>query len=53
MSQLPAEPQELKLVARLMQDPAVSANEICRTLQVSCATLYRYVSLCGELRLDK
>jgi hypothetical protein len=40
--------EKAKLAARLMQDPAVSVDEICRTLRVSCATLYRYVSPNGN-----
>jgi len=46
-------PEKVKLASRLMQDPAVSVNEICRTLRVSRATLYRYVSPDGELRRHK
>lgn len=42
--------EKVKLAARLMQDPAVSVDEICRTLRVSRATLYRYVGPTGELR---
>jgi DNA invertase Pin-like site-specific DNA recombinase len=42
--------EKVKLAARLMQDPAVSVDEICRTLRVSRATLYRYVSPDGQLR---
>jgi hypothetical protein len=43
-------PEKVKLAARLMQDPAVSVDEICRTLRVSRATLYRHVSPTGEVR---
>lgn len=43
-------PEKVKLAARLMQDPAVSVAEICRTLRVSRATLYRYVGPRGEVR---
>ena len=32
-------PEKVKLASRLMQDPAVSVDEICRTLRVSRATL--------------
>jgi hypothetical protein len=42
--------EKVKLAARLMQDPAVSVDEICRTLRVSRATLYRYVSPHGQVR---
>jgi DNA invertase Pin-like site-specific DNA recombinase len=43
-------PEKVKLAARLMQDPAVSVAEICHTLRVSRATLYRHVSPNGEVR---
>ena len=46
-------PEKVKLASRLMQDPTVSVNEICRTLRVSRATLYRYVSPDGALRQRK
>lgn len=43
-------PEKVKLASRLIQDPNVSVAEICRTLHVSRATLYRYVGPGGELR---
>ena len=42
--------EKVKLAARLMQDPSVAVDEICRTLRVSRATLYRYVGPAGQLR---
>lgn len=41
---------KVKMAARLMQDPNVSAKEVCQTLGVSRTTLYRYVSPSGEVR---
>lgn len=46
-------PEKVKLAAKLIQDPHVSVDEICRTLRVSRATLYRHVSPNGELRQGK
>lgn len=43
-------PEKVRMAARLMQDPNVSAKEICRTLGVSRSTLYRYISPKGEVR---
>jgi DNA invertase Pin-like site-specific DNA recombinase len=43
-------PKKVKLASRLMQDPAVSVDEICRTLRISRATLYRHVSPGGAVR---
>jgi DNA invertase Pin-like site-specific DNA recombinase len=42
--------EKVKLAARLMQDPGVSVDEICRTLRVSRATFYRYVTPDGHMR---
>jgi DNA invertase Pin-like site-specific DNA recombinase len=42
--------EKVKMASRLMQDASVSVDEICRTLQVSRATLYRYVGPNGEVR---
>jgi DNA invertase Pin-like site-specific DNA recombinase len=42
--------EKVKMASRLMQDASVSVDEICRTLQVSRATLYRYVGPKGEVR---
>jgi len=44
-------PEKLKMAVRLMKDPEVSISEICRTLDVSKSTLYRYVGPSGELRI--
>jgi DNA invertase Pin-like site-specific DNA recombinase len=35
--------RKLKMVQSLMKDPNLSIREICETLQVSKATLYRYL----------
>lgn len=43
-------PEKLKMAVRLMKDPEVSIQEICRTLDVSKSTLYRYVGPSGEIR---
>ncbi len=43
-------PDKVKMAARLMKDPNVSAQEICRMLGVSRTTLYRYISPNGEVR---
>lgn len=42
--------QKIKLASRLMRDPEVTVREICQTLGVSAATLYRYVNSNGEER---
>jgi len=41
---------KVKMAARLMKDPNVTAKEICKMLGVSRTTLYRYVSPSGEVR---
>lgn len=43
-------PEKVKMATRLMKDPDVSIKEICRTLNVSRTTLYRYVSPNGSVR---
>lgn len=43
-------PEKVKLAAKLIQDPSVTVEEICRTLRISRATLYRYVSPTGKVR---
>jgi AcrR family transcriptional regulator len=43
-------PEKIKLAARLMGDPDLPIDEICRTLDVSRATLYRHVGPGGEIR---
>ncbi len=43
-------PEKVRLAARLMSDPALSVDEICATLRVSRATLYRYVDPKGQVR---
>lgn len=42
--------EKLELAVRLMKDPEVSISEICRTLDVSKSTLYRYVGPDGRIR---
>lgn len=42
--------EKVKLAARLMKDPNVSAQEICQMLGISRTTLYRYISPSGEVR---
>jgi predicted DNA-binding transcriptional regulator AlpA len=43
-------PEKVRLAARLMSDPSLQVEEICATLGVSRATLYRYVDPKGEVR---
>jgi len=43
-------PEKVKMAARLMVDPAIQVEEICRTLGVSRTTLYRYVTPEGRVR---
>src|SRR5215210_5558532 len=38
-----SDPKKVALAQRLYEDKATSIDEICKTLKVSCATLYRYV----------
>jgi DNA invertase Pin-like site-specific DNA recombinase len=42
--------EKLKIAARLMQDPAVSVPEVCRTIGVSRSTLYRHIGPDGTVR---
>jgi DNA invertase Pin-like site-specific DNA recombinase len=42
--------KKVRLAARLMSDPTLAVEEICATLGVSRATLYRYVDPNGEVR---
>jgi DNA invertase Pin-like site-specific DNA recombinase len=37
------DPKKVAMAQRLYEDPATSVDEICRTLRISRATLYRYV----------
>ncbi len=43
-------PEKVRLASRLMSDPTLQVDEICATLGVSRATLYRYVGPTGEVR---
>lgn len=43
-------PEKVKVAASLMKDKTNRIKVICRTLGVSRATLYRYVSPSGEIR---
>jgi predicted DNA-binding transcriptional regulator AlpA len=43
-------PEKVRLAARLMSDPTLQVDEICTTLGVSRATLYRYVDPQGQVR---
>jgi DNA invertase Pin-like site-specific DNA recombinase len=43
---------KLRMASRLMKDPEVSIQEICKTLGVSRSTLYRYVAPDGHVRND-
>ena len=43
-------PEKVKMAARLMRDGSGDVQEICKTLNVSRSTLYRYVSPQGEIR---
>lgn len=42
--------EKIQLAASLMKDKSNTVTEICQTLGVSRATLYRYVSPIGEVR---
>ncbi len=42
--------EKVRLAARLMSDPTLQVDEVCATLGVSRATLYRYVDPKGEVR---
>jgi DNA invertase Pin-like site-specific DNA recombinase len=43
-------PDKVKVAASLMKDKTNRIKDICQTLGVSRATLYRYVSPTGEIR---
>jgi DNA invertase Pin-like site-specific DNA recombinase len=43
-------PEKVRLAGRLMSDPTLQVDEICATLGVSRATLYRYVDPKGAVR---
>lgn len=45
-------PAKLAHAVQLRKNPALSVQQICQTLGISCATLYRYVSPTGEVRQD-
>lgn len=42
--------EKIKMAASLMKDKNNTVTEICQTLGVSRATIYRYVSPTGEVR---
>lgn len=46
-------PEKVKAAASLMKDKSNTVNDICKTLGVSSATLYRYVTPAGEMRQKK
>jgi len=41
---------QVRIACTLMKDPATKVSELCRELEISRQTLYRYVSPKGELR---
>jgi ACT domain-containing protein len=43
-------PDKVKVAASLMKDKTNRIKDICKTLGVSRATLYRYVTPDGEIR---
>jgi predicted DNA-binding transcriptional regulator AlpA len=43
-------PEKVRLASLLMSDPTLQVDEVCTTLGVSRATLYRYVGPMGEVR---
>ncbi|MBI3957335.1 MAG: recombinase family protein [Chloroflexi bacterium] len=43
-------PEKVKMAARLMRNPNIQVEEICRILGVSRTTLYRYVTPEGVIR---
>lgn len=45
--------EKIKMAASLMKDPGVSVREICRNLNVSRTTLYRYIGPRGEIRQEQ
>ena len=42
--------EKIKVAASLMKDKTNTVKDICHTLSVSRATLYRYVTPSGEVR---
>ena len=44
--------KQVQMAARLMQSPETRVSDVCETLGVSKATLYRYVSPTGEVRQE-
>lgn len=42
--------EKIKMAASLMQNPNISIKEICRNLDISRTTLYRYIGPHGEIR---
>jgi DNA invertase Pin-like site-specific DNA recombinase len=43
-------PEKVRLASRLMSDSTLQVDEVCTTLGVSRATLYRYVGPTGKVR---
>jgi DNA invertase Pin-like site-specific DNA recombinase len=43
-------PEQVRMAASLMKDKTNRIKDICKTLGVSRATLYRYVTPTGEIR---
>jgi DNA invertase Pin-like site-specific DNA recombinase len=44
--------KQIQIAATLIKDKTISIKEICATLGVSRATLYRYISPTGEVRIE-
>ena len=42
--------EQLRMAADLMKNPATPISDVCNTLSVSRATLYRYITPTGEIR---
>lgn len=45
--------KQIEMAQRLLNDPAVSVAEVCRTLQVSRSTLYRYCPQSKSIEIAK
>lgn len=45
--------KQIEMAQRLLNDPAVSVAEVCRTLQVSRSTLYRYCPQTKSVEISK
>lgn len=45
-------PEKVQLAAKLMKDPLFNVQDICQELAIARATLYRYVSPDGEIRIE-